>query len=319
MITPRRLQHLMILIEYGHFGRAANALEISQPALSKSIQALEAELGVTLVDRKGPSITPTIFGELVIRKSAGLLAAEDDLRREISLLASHEVGSLKVALGPYPSILSGYASVARLLVKHPKIQVAVHVAGWRDVAQKVLARTVDLGIAEISELQGNEELTTELLVQHQAYVLCRPNHPLFKLNQVSLAQITQYPWVCSRIPSRFVGVLPKMLGAAGVLDTDNGDFVPAIEIDVPMQLAEFLNGTDALVFSPLGNMERELLAGDARIVPVTDLGLKSGYGFIYLKNRSLSPATQAYMEQIRAVEAEVALREHALADRFIAR
>ena len=45
MITQRRLRHLLLLVEYGHFGRAAAALNISQPALTKSIQALEAELG----------------------------------------------------------------------------------------------------------------------------------------------------------------------------------------------------------------------------------------------------------------------------------
>ena len=52
MITQRRLRHLLLLVEYGHFGRAAAALNISQPALTKSIQALEAELGVLLLDRR---------------------------------------------------------------------------------------------------------------------------------------------------------------------------------------------------------------------------------------------------------------------------
>jgi DNA-binding transcriptional LysR family regulator len=83
MITPRRLQHLTTLVEHGHFGRAAKALNISQPALTKSIQALETELGVALVDRKGGGITLTIFGELVMQQSKGLFTAENDLRREI--------------------------------------------------------------------------------------------------------------------------------------------------------------------------------------------------------------------------------------------
>lgn len=316
MITPRRLQHLTTLIEHGHFGRAANVLNISQPALTKSIQALETELGVALVDRKGGSITLTIFGELVMRQSKGLFTAEDDLRREIKLLVDHDIGSLKVALGPYPSITSGYSSVSRLLAKHPKIHATVHVAGWRDVAQQVLSRTVDLGIAEISELRDCEQFTTELLGQHQARVFCRPGHPILKLNEVSLAELTEYPWVCSRIPSRFAAALPKKLGAAGVIDPNNGDFVPAIEIDVPMQLAGFLTDTNVLVFTLLTSVERELLAGEAVIVPVTGPELKSAYGFIYLKNRSIAPATQAYMEEVRAVEAEITAREATLASRL---
>jgi hypothetical protein len=51
-------------------------------------------------------------------------------------------------------------------------------------------------------------------------------------------------------------------------------------------------------------------------VPVTGLELKSAYGFIYLNNRSLAPATLAYMQKVRAVEAEITTREAALASKF---
>ncbi len=75
MITQRRLRHLLSLVEYGHFGRTAAALHISQPALTKSIQALEAELGVTLLDRRRGSLVLTAFGELVVQRSQTLLHA----------------------------------------------------------------------------------------------------------------------------------------------------------------------------------------------------------------------------------------------------
>ncbi len=145
MITQRRLRHLLSLVEYAHFGRAAAALNISQPALTKSIQALEAELGVMLLDRKRGAVVLTAFGELVVQRSRAVLNAEEDLLREITLLAGLEIGSLRVALGPYPSVVSGYPAMARLLARRPQITVAVHVAGWREVARRVLAREVDLG------------------------------------------------------------------------------------------------------------------------------------------------------------------------------
>ena len=84
MITQLRLQHLIALVEHAHFGRAAEALHISQPTLSKSIQGLEAELGVKLLDRKHGAITPTVFGQHVLERAGALLTAEDDLRREIA-------------------------------------------------------------------------------------------------------------------------------------------------------------------------------------------------------------------------------------------
>lgn len=83
MIIQRRLRHLLSLVEHAHFGRAAEAPNISQPALTKSIQALESELGVALLDRKRGALGLTVFGELVVRRSRALLDGEADMLHEI--------------------------------------------------------------------------------------------------------------------------------------------------------------------------------------------------------------------------------------------
>ena len=66
VITETRLTHLLSVVRHGHFGLAAASLGISQPALSKSIQGLEAALGVKLLDRQRDRVVPTSFGELVM-------------------------------------------------------------------------------------------------------------------------------------------------------------------------------------------------------------------------------------------------------------
>ncbi len=317
MITQRRLLHLLTLVEYGHFGRAADALNISQPALSKSIQALEAELEVTLVDRKSGGVSLTVFGQIVAERSKPLLTVEDDLRREIKLLNEHQIGALSVAFGPYPSITCGYAGAARLLARHPGINIGMRVSGWHEVAQQVQARTVDLGIAEISALQGNEQFATELLGEHVGRLFCRPGHPLMNAGPLTPAMLFQYPWICPRLPGRSNTPLPADLGAAGTIDPLNGDFVPAIEIDVPMHLDSFLHTSDALAINLLSNMESALLAGEVALVPVTGFALKAHYGFIYLRNRSLAPAAKAYMDEVRALEAEIRAKEQRLAAQFV--
>lgn len=317
MITQRRLLHLLTLVEYGHFGRAAEALNISQPALSKSIQALEAELDVPLVERKSGGVSLTVFGQVVAERSKPLLTVEDDLRREIRLLNEHQIGSLTLAFGPYPSITCGYAGAARLLARHPGITIGMRVSGWHEVAQQVQARTVDLGIAEISALQGNEHFTTELLGEHEGRLFCRPGHPLLNAGPLTPAMLFDYPWICPRIPGRGSAALPAELGAAGTLDPLNGDFVPAIEIDVPMHLETFLHASDALAIGLLSTMESALLAGEVALVPVSGLALHAHYGFIYLRNRSLAPAAKAYMDEVRALEAEIRLKERRLAEHFV--
>ncbi|MHC8361655.1 LysR family transcriptional regulator [Pseudomonas sp. LS2P72] len=314
-MTPRRLRQFLALIEHAHFGRAAKALGISQPALSKSIQLLESELGITLFDRRTEGVALTAFGQLLREKSQRLLMAEEDLRRDIALLADGDIGALRVAFGPYPSITSGYASIARLHARHPQIKVTAHVAGWREVSRQVATGVVDLGIAEISTLQGREEFTCELLGEHEGRLFCRPGHPLLsRPRSLTLAQTLDYPWVASRMPLRLAThLLPSTVGCAGAYDALTGDFVPAIEIDVPMQIVKFVENSNALAVGNLSTFEREFLAGDIVPLPIHDISLRTRYGFIYLKERSLPPAVEIYMKEVRIVEEELRQRESHLA------
>lgn len=316
MITQLRLQHLIALVDHGHFGRAADALQISQPTLSKSIKGLEADLGVKLLDRNHGAVTPTIFGEHVLERAGALLTAELDMRREIAQLASKEIGLLSVAFGPFPSVMSGYRGIARLLVKYPGIKVAAHVAGWRDVAQKVAARTVDIGVAEISSVHGSEKFSAEPLEQHRGYFFCRPEHPILTQNPVAIKALFEYPWAATRMPARIAAHMPHALLAAGAIDLASGDFVPAIELDVPMLLPELLAGSNVLAIAGLTMMEQALHAGKVAVVPARALPVQANYGFIYLRDRTLPPAVLAFMQVVREVEAEITKNEISLAAQF---
>ena len=83
-----------------------------------------------------------------------------------------------------------------------------------------------------------------------------------------------------------------------------------------MQLGTLLAGGDALTIASLVIMERELRAGEVAVVPTTSPSIQAGYGFIYLKDRSLAPAALAYMAEVRAMEGEFVEREAALAAEF---
>jgi DNA-binding transcriptional LysR family regulator len=210
----------------------------------------------------------------------------------------------------------GYPGIARLLARHPKINVVAHVTGWRDVMQQVAARTVDLGIAELGHLHGNEKFTAERIGQHRGYFFCRPGHPILKQNKIVPKNIFEYPWVTTRMPSRIAANMPDSLGAAGTIDLASGDFVPAIEIDVPMQLPELLAGSDVLVAATLNIMKQALLAGEVAVVPIQAFPLQTNYGFISLKERTLPPAVLAFMQVVREVDAEITKEDTSLASQL---
>jgi DNA-binding transcriptional LysR family regulator len=314
IISDTRLKHLISIAKHGHFGLAAQSLKISQPALSKSIQGLEAVLGVKLLDRDRSGVVLTRFGELVLQHGDQLLHRQEEMLREIRLLANLDIGLVRVMLGPYPSIVSGYPAAGRLLAKHPRLSLSLQVQAWRDVINSVMEEKTDFGVAELSNWEADPRLVGEVLGEHCGRAFCRPDHPLLNKGPRSLADLSAYPWATTRIPGRVANSFPPGPVTAGRIDPLNGDFVPAIELTVPMNLALFVTGTDVLAFASLAVMEAELDAGI--VLPVPGFTFNTRYGFVHLKTRSLSPASLAYMAEIRAVEAEFVEREKQLAVRY---
>src|SRR5271166_3533432 len=98
MHSARHFALVRALAEHRNFGRAAGALGVSQPSLTRSLKHLEDTLGVPLFDRAG--VTPTIFGEIVLRHGRLVLSGFAELTREIALVKGLEIGSLVVAMGP---------------------------------------------------------------------------------------------------------------------------------------------------------------------------------------------------------------------------
>ena len=98
-MTLAQLRHLVALAESGSFSRSAAALFLTQPALSRSIRALESELGQPLLDRIGRRSELTPFGREVLARARALVAGADDLRDSGRQMAQGEAGSLRIGLG----------------------------------------------------------------------------------------------------------------------------------------------------------------------------------------------------------------------------
>lgn len=315
-MNSNQVRQVIALAAIGNFRRAATALKISQPALSKAIQGLEKELGVRLFDRQPRAVTLTEFGERVVRYGKGLLEAEEDLLHDLMLIGGLETGRVNVALGPYPSVISGYVGAARLCREHPKVAIGIRVSNWRDVTKAVGDRRVDLGIAELTDALGNESLATEELGAHRARFFCRPEHPILRRRRIRLEDVLDFPWATTRIPPRVATVFPRPPGRAGSIDPDTGDLVPAVELDVPMHVAAFARGTDVLAVGTFAMVEHELRSGALDIVPTANIEFHARYGFIWLRHRSLAPATSAYMQAVRDEERAYVAREAKLAAEF---
>ena len=125
-----------------------------------------------------------------------------------------------------------------------------------------------------------------------------------------LADSLQFPWASSRVPARLSSGFPRQPLPAGHIDPLNGDFVPSVKLDLPINLSGFTKGKDVLVCGLLALVEAELAAGT--MLPLPDLAFGGRYGLLSLRTFSF-PAALAFIAEIRAVEAQFTQREQELA------
>ena len=110
----RKLQNAVVLAETGSFVRASDQLHLTQSALTRSVQALEAELGLRLFDRTKQGVRPTPDGEEVLARARLLLLQARTLQREVALIRHAELGAVAFgvkAILESPSNGSGYQAL----------------------------------------------------------------------------------------------------------------------------------------------------------------------------------------------------------------
>jgi DNA-binding transcriptional LysR family regulator len=316
MATLRQLAHAQALARLRSFRSAAQVLHLSQPALTRSIRALEESLGVPLFDRLPGGVEPTAFGEQFLRKAASVLVAHDDLVRDMRLMAGLEDGALCVSVGPYPDDLLVPGVAATLAARHPGLAFRVRHGSWREVTAHVLAREADLGLAEISEARADDRLQTEPVGGHRLVVHCRAGHPLCAAPEVAFAHLASYPWVGTRVPARSVGMLGAFGGRPGTLDDGSGTFSPAWEVESVVTAKRIVAESDGLSAALLTQIERELMEGALVALPYQADWLRLDYGFVRLRDRTVSPAARAFMDEVHRQERALVAREAALRARF---
>jgi len=313
MLKLQQLTHALALNRLGNFHRAAKALHLSQPALSRSIRSLEESLGVRLFERHGAQVKPTLYGEALLSRAETILEQSDELEREILLLQGLEAGALAVAMGAFAAELSGSRAVGELLRLHPSIRCQIRLRSWREVTDLVAARAVDVGLAEISTVIGSEELRVEPLGQHEMVLYCRHGHPLLDRAPLTRGDLDAFPQALIRVPPRGVNRVP----GKGFRDAGHGDQTPHIEVDDLSTARTIVMGSDVLSTATALQLEPWVRGGQLRVLPFRANWLRLNYGFITLRDRMLSPAAELFMRVVRQIEADVAVRNRELTNELL--
>lgn len=167
----RKLHHLVALARTRHFGKAADACHVSQPAFSMSIQQLEEELGITLVQRGHRFIGFTPEGEKILLRARRLVAEWDALKQDASRCTEKLTGILRI--GAIPTTLTIAPVLTQLLqAEHPGIRVQLYSLSTEQIMRQLDEFELDLGLTYL--LDPRLEGFTVLPLYVERHVLLAP-------------------------------------------------------------------------------------------------------------------------------------------------
>ena len=302
------MRHVLALAEHGSFARAAVALRLSQPALSRSIQLLEQQIGSTLFLRSAVGVVPTDIGRLLAQRARQVVQMAEDLDQELLSDRTLQAGQLSIGAGPYPVESVITTALARFISAHPAIGVRVQVRDWDEFLPRLRSRELDFFVAEISTLKQESDLEVEPLSEHALYFVGRHAHPLAGRDNVTAAETFVYPFIApARIPPR---LLEPMLQArrkfAGRKTVPQA--FPSLEFNVLAAVKRIVESSDAVTALTLSCCATELQQQRLGLLG-TKPWLSSRYGIVSLKGHPMSSAALRFREFVVRAEAEVAPAE----------
>jgi DNA-binding transcriptional LysR family regulator len=300
----RHLEMVRALAEYRHFGRAADALGVSQPSLTRSLKHLEDQLGVRLFERHD-GVTPTIFGRAMIERGESLLLGYSELLREIALMKGLGVGALKVATGPYPAEISAQKAMGLLAARHPGLHLQLTMTDGARVIDDLLHGRVDLGLVDVSEAIPHQDLEAQPVRTSRLHFYCRSGHPLAARANPGVADLMEFPWVGPTAPARIRSAMPETDKPYGLFDPIKNRFQPRVVVDTVSAAKDVVLASDALAVALPTMIEHELNTCRCVLLPVELAWMRLNYGFIWKRGRTPSPAAVAFMQIVHTIEKDI--------------
>lgn len=151
------LRSFLLLCEQRHFARTAAALHISQPALTKQIQRLEARLGGALFLRRAGGVHLTVAGEVLEQQARALVQGADEAERLARLAVQGEAGILRVGFGVAVLARGLPDVILRFRRRYPAVTLSVRNMSTSDQLQALADRTIDIGFVRLPIADGDIE------------------------------------------------------------------------------------------------------------------------------------------------------------------
>ena len=285
----RTLNYFLGVLENRSYTAAAEALHITQPALTKAVQRLEAELEVELFDRDSRGTEPTKYGELLAVHARRLNEEHKHAKLEIENLKNGFNESVRVGAGPVWSSRMLPQATKRLREEGKNIKISLSSDTSSPLTKRLLDGSLDLICGDI-DFPVHPDICKEH-IQSVEYVLCgRREHPLSRKSQVEYQALTDYSWAV--LPN----TLEKLQPLFDSLEFPKLDI--AIEVASVDELIVAASTEDYLVALPESLLGKAEVAGVVRL-PLKGALYKFSVGVAYMKEAQASSSIASVISIIK--------------------
>lgn len=215
-IEPRRLLHLLAVARAGTFGKAAQQLRVSQPALSKSIAALEHSVGVRVMERSRKGATLTDFGRMLCDRAQAIESLLDAADDEVKLTKLGQRGTLRVGASPVGCVGVVPEAVAMLTTAVPNAEVTITEMQDDALLEGLMKGAIDVAISPSGSRKDPNDIECQPLFFDKLVVACARTNPLAKRRLSSLKQISGARFVMPAPGTSIYSQIEGLFSTAGV-------------------------------------------------------------------------------------------------------
>ena len=295
----RDIEYFAVVADHGNLGRAADALGLSHPALSKSLRRLESAVEAKLVRRTPKGVELTAEGAALLARAKDLRLNLQDLSREIRDIGSGRGGHVRLGIAPgIDEVLVGPAC-ALLRREAPHVTITLTSATNDVLVPALLNAEYDLIVSGIPA-KPQEGLTQESLYDDEFAVFVAPAHPLARRRRVTLDELAGAAWVLSPENTLSRRRLVQALEQRGL-----GPPHVAAEANSAAARLSIVLHSDLLGFGSLRAIEQSAPGERVVALPIQEIAWSRRVGVSYRRSAYLSPASLRFIDILKRVASAV--------------
>ncbi len=298
-LKPRHLQLLVGLDDLRHVGRVAELLNISQPAVSKSLAEIERGVGLRLFERGRHGLVPTVYGDSMIRLCRAMLHSLDVAGDELHHLQSGAAGRVRVGVLPVAAPVLVPRAVIRMHQVAPRAVVVLHEATADRLLPMLRDEHLDLVVGNLPPASASAGLQAHVLHPGEGVaVVCGRQHPLVGRAQVAAQDLAAFPLVIPPRGTFFRTAVERVLEHLGLDPTAH------VESGSMTASNTLLRESDAVSFYSPHLAQHYVRLGWLAELPVEVPKLEVPIGCLWRRHSPPSAAAQLLVDALIAVSGQ---------------